>query len=110
MVNSLKQTQQKGFKRRWLYGGWDNWTDHEREYVQKVKDMMLEKYKIDLNKKKGYGPRTAHGYFVLKENPIDVSQGTDPDFTDEDVLRFLQGFHWDLPALTNDMLTHLEWR
>jgi hypothetical protein len=58
-----KDTQsKKTYKRRYLYDGWNNWTDFEKESVEKVKQMLLEKKGIDVSLKKDYGPRTQDGF------------------------------------------------
>jgi len=32
-ANNLAETKQKGFKRRYIYGGWNNYTDFELSLI-----------------------------------------------------------------------------
>ena len=63
-VENDKQSFQKGFKRRYIFEGWDNYTDFEKKVLQDVKDELLNKHGIDLGKNKAYGPRTEDSVVI----------------------------------------------
>ena len=70
-------------RRRFIYRGYKNWTDMEREWIQKVKIGMKQKHGIDLDKKKAYGPRTKTGAWKEGDSMNVIEEdGTDMDWSD----------------------------
>lgn len=96
------------FKRRYIYEGWNNWSQFEKDYIQKVKQEIKKQYKIDLDVKKDYGPRTATGF--VKEGENKVVNGSDADYRDTLILRFCYGRNWKLDDIVKSLKYHFEWR
>ena len=47
-ANSQKEVGKKGYKRRYIFEGWNNYTQFEREFILQVKQGLKEKYGLDL--------------------------------------------------------------
>ena len=49
---SVEESKSRAFmpQRRYLYQGWDNWTDIEKQWIADVKQLMLEEKGIDLTR------------------------------------------------------------
>ena len=79
---TLAESKTRAFmkRRRFIFWGYDNYTDLEKEWIEKVKAEMLKKHGVDLGLKKPYGPRTKTG--AWKEGKNGCADGTDLDFTD----------------------------
>ena len=73
-----------------------------------VKKEFKEKYNIDLDKYKPYGPRTQDGY--TDETTQELVDGRDYYFLDSDILRFCNGRGWDMPSIISELYYHLCWR
>ena len=73
--------------RRFIYDGWDNYTEYEKKMIQDVKITMNKKNKIDLDQIKDFGPKAKSGKFVAGESK--VISGRDIHFNDSDILKFL---------------------
>ena len=95
-------------KRRFIFGGWNNYTAIEKQFVQEIKNEMKKRYSLDLDKKKPYGPRKKNGKHI--EGDPDLIDGIDLHFTDEMIHRFCVGRGWNLETLIPDLKSHLEWR
>lgn len=61
-----------------LYEGWDNYTQFEKEFIQKVIEEMKKKHNIDLTVYKEFGPHTAD--FKTDETTQKVVNGRDGFF------------------------------
>ena len=104
----MAHIKKSGYKRRWFYKGWNNYTKFERDQIQLVKNAMRSKYKIDLDRVKPYGPKPEDSCF--KEGTNEVVSGHDESFGDDNILRFCYGRRWNVEAICSDLIYHLEWR
>jgi len=59
----LKTSKKKGM-RRWIFEGWNNWSDFEKAKIQIVKDELLKAHGIEFNTVKDFGPRFASKIYV----------------------------------------------
>lgn len=88
--------------------GWNNYTDYEKEQIEKTKELLREHYGIDLSHAKEFGPRNEEGKVVLgAEKPLD---GWDYHFSDANILRYISGWNFDLLKSCEDIRNHLQWR
>jgi len=108
MATSLEQATKKGFQRRWVFEGWDNYTDFEKSYAQEIKDIMKDKYAIDVDIKKEYGPKDPKGFYY--EGTRDVVSGADRDFQIADIVRYMYGRRFNKNDICTSLKNHLEWR
>lgn len=74
-----------------------------------VKKEMLQKHGINLGLKKAYGPRSKTGAWKEGTHGT-VSDGTDLDFKDQLILRFIIAREWRFNDIIKDIKSHLEWR
>ena len=58
VTEDFPSTQVKGYKRRFIFEGYDNYTEFEKKNIQLVKNKFKEMYNIDLERIKTFGPRT----------------------------------------------------
>ena len=63
-----------------MFQGWGNYTALEIEWLAKVKAELKNKYNVDLDQNKAFGPRVAHGAF--KEGSRQPQSGADLFLTD----------------------------
>jgi hypothetical protein len=98
----------KGYKRRYIFSGWNNYTPFEKQFIQKVKNELKDKHGLDLSLLKPYGPREENGRVYEGKSPI-VS-GRDYHLNDSDILRFSVGRHFVLNDTVSDLIFHLQWR
>lgn len=68
VTHSVEETKVKGYKRRTIFDGWNNFTEFEKEWIEKVKDELLSKYGINLAGYKAFGPRVPNGIFKKGSN------------------------------------------
>ena len=63
---TLEESRSKSFmkRRRFIYQGYNNYTELEKEWILMIKEEMQQKHNIDLDKKKAYGPRTKTGAWI----------------------------------------------
>ena len=71
---------------------------------------MKQKHGIDLDKKKAFGPRTKTGAWKEGDISNKLEDGTDLDFSDQDILRFIIAREFRLDDIIKDLRSHLEWR
>jgi len=100
--------KQKGFKRRYIFEGWNNYTEFELKVLQQVKDELKSKHGIDLDKPKDYGPRDESS--MCKRGTMDIVSGRDFDLRDSELIRFCVCRQFKLDNIIPDLLYHLEWR
>lgn len=91
-----------------MFRGWDNWTNFEKEQIALLKQTMLERHGIDLDKAKQFGPRIENG--VVTEGSSQIINGRDAFLQDSDLLKYLVCRNWNIDLICNDLLYHLEWR
>ena len=104
----LKSSKKKGM-RRWIFEGWNNWTDFEKQQIQIVKDTMKSEHNIDFDTVKNFGPRpAATGPYVAGNQQ--VVNGRDYWFGDHYILRFLVARYFDIKRVVKELRAHLEWR
>ena len=94
--------------RRYLYQGWDNWTEIEKQWIADVKQLMLEEHGIDLTRQKPFGPRWPGGAVV--DGQQKVVNGADVNVTDATILKYIIAREWNMEAIIKDLYRHLEWR
>lgn len=108
ICSSAQEFKKKGYRRRYIFAGWNNYTDFEKEQLQVLKDTMKEVHGIDLNVRKEFGPRAPDSIVVRgAEKPQD---GMDYHFTDQNLLRFLVTRQFKVNLAISDLLYHLQWR
>ena len=113
MSTTLEESKSKPFmkRRRYIFRGYDNYSELEQEWIQKVKVQMKQKHGIDLDKKKAFGPRTKSGAWIEGDSMNKIEQdGTDLWFSDQNILRFIIAREYRLDDIVNDLKSHLEWR
>jgi hypothetical protein len=108
VTTDIAHMKVKGYKKRAIFKGYKNWTDVEKEWMQKVKDELISQHGIDLNIVKPYGPRMPDGKVTPGENKI-VS-GRDPMWQEYMLLRMIVAYKFDMPSIIKNLLIHLEWR
>lgn len=108
VTNCLEEMKKKGYQRRYIFSGWNNYTEFERQGIQKVKQMLTDEFNIDFNKSKPFGPRVPDGKFV--QGKSDILPGIDPLMDDIVILRLLVTRAFDYETVKQDLLFHLEWR
>ena len=70
--------------------------------------MLRDKYGVDLNDHKEFGPRNPDGKVVRgAEQP---QNGNDFHFGDANILRYITGWAFDLDKACPDIVYHLQWR
>ena len=84
---SMEQVKGKGYKRRFIFEGWNNYTDFEIEKIREFKVKMKLLHNIDMESRKDFGPRTDNSY--VRQGTSEILPGTDFHFSDQLVLRFL---------------------
>lgn len=47
--------RKKGYLRRYLFEGWNNYTEFEKEGIKRIKEILLDQYGIDMDKKVPFG-------------------------------------------------------
>ena len=93
-----------------MYGaGWQNRTPYELSFLREIKTRMLEKYGIDLDKMKPFGPRQSDGFCRGGLNPAQPG-GVDAAWDEDELLRFANGWSYRLEELCVGLYYHLEWR
>ena len=102
---NLEQTKLKGYKMRQFYYGWNNYTEFERHWIQKVIDELRTNHGINMSLKKGLGPRAEDG--VVIENIKEVTSGRDPYLTNAEILKFIITREFNLQKIIPDLLYHL---
>ena len=90
----MKWVKKKGANRRFTFLGWDNYTDFEREWIDKVKDQIKKDLKVDLRKLKPFGPRSEDGAVV--EGSHEIVNGRDPMLTDAIILKYIVARYFDM--------------
>ena len=109
-TNTQKEVGKKGYKRRYIFDGWSNWTPFEIDFIDKVKLTFKERYGLDLNhEKNSYGPREHEGRVVEGKKDI-IINGKDPLMTDSEILRFSVARHFVMKDIMPDLLYHIQWR
>ena len=95
VTESLESIKQKGYKRRYIYEGWNNYTKFEIDFIKKVKETLRNEHNIDITKYKSFGPR---GDIFFTEKTHDVVNGADRHFCDGMLLKFcvIRKFNFDL--------------
>lgn len=105
VTNNLLETKVKGYKRRFIFDGYDNYTPYEKEFLVQVKEEMFKRHDIEMDKFKPLGPRTEDGITV--EGAEKPENGIDMHLHDSILLRFCVSRFWDMNTITNDLLYHL---
>lgn len=108
MTVSMASVKAKGYRRRFIFNGWDNFTDFEKEQIEKLKQIMLEEHGVDMNGKKEFGPRTPDCYCYPGTSKI--LPGTDYFYNDSMTLKYLVSQNFDLKKASTHLLYQLEWR
>lgn len=102
----------KGYKRRTIFDGWNNFTEFEKEWIEKVKVELHDKHGIVLGFRKPYGcgegASETNGIFKPGQNKI--VPGRDALFSDSVLLRYIVTRRFEMAAITRDVIYHLEWR
>lgn len=98
----------KGYKKRAIFKGYNNWTDLEKEWMQKVKDELRMNHNIDLDVVKPYGPRMPNSICTQGEN--EIVNGRDPQWEEYMLLRYIVAYKFEMPTIIKNILYHFEWR
>ena len=98
----------KGYKKRQIYIGYNNWTALEKEWMVKVKDELRLNHNIDLDIIKPFGPRTTNGF--VTEGETKVIPGVDPMWEEYMLLKYIVAYKFDMAEIVKNMIYHLEWR
>ena len=108
MVHSVADLKKVQGRPRPIMEGWNNYTDYEKEQIEKTKEILREEYGLDLSHSKEFGPRNEDGKVVRgAEKPLD---GIDFHFSDAIILRYISGWNFDLTKSCRDICDHLQWR
>lgn len=83
----MDHVKNKNYQRRFIFEGWSNYTDFEKDMIQQLRDNMMNEYQIDLDARKEFGPRTADSY--VKPGTERIVPGVDFHFSDQLLLRYL---------------------
>ena len=105
---NMKWVNKGGTNRRTIFTGWDNYTDLEIEWIQKIKVETKKQLGVDLFTIKAYGPRVESGNVVTGESPI--LNGRDRFLDDAAILRLIVSALFDVEKTLFFMKIHLEWR
>ena len=70
--------------------------------INELRKVMKEKYNIDLESKKEFGPRTPDSY--VKPGTSDILPGIDFHFTDQLLLRYLTARNFDVAQASELLL------
>ena len=108
VTNNLKETKVKGYKRRFIFDSYDNYTPYEKEFLVGLKQEMFKRHGIEMDKFKPLGPRIEDG--IVIEGAQKPESGIDMHLHDSILLRFCVARFWDINVITNDLLYHLLWR
>lgn len=104
----MKWVKKKGRNRRTIFGGWGNFTDFEKEWVEKIKDEAKKQLGVDLRKLKAFGPRSEDGAVV--EGSHEIVSGRDALFDDALLMRMISASYFDVDVTMGYLRYHLEWR
>ena len=107
-VDAPEQLKKKGFKKRYYFSGWDNYTPAEIKIANDIKTELKEKHGIDIGIIKPYGPRVENGIFTKGESKI--VNGRDGLFEFQNLVRYGIARHFKMEDIIRDVLTHFEWR
>ena len=91
---SAQEFRVKGYRRRFIYQGWNNYTEFEKESIQLVKQTLKEKYGIDLSVKKDFGPRNQDSVLIVPTGKVE--NGSDFHLKESDILRMLVTRYFDI--------------
>lgn len=94
MTPSLAACKKKGYRRRYIFEGWDNWTDFEKNQIAILKQILKKDYDISLDHPKELGPRTPDSYVV--PGTSEIVPGRDYHFTDVILLKYLVAQNFDM--------------
>lgn len=94
VTHSLQQVKSKGYKRRFIFEGWNNYTEFEWQMINEVKQKMKQLYNCDMESRKEFGPRTADSY--VKQGSDEILPGVDFHFSNQLILRFLVARNFDI--------------
>lgn len=108
MTHGPQDLKKKNGRPRLILLGWDNYTDFEKEQIEKTKALIKQDYGIDLRGSKDFGPRAA-GSKVVRDAEK-ARDGMDYHFSDANILRYIGGWHFDLKKACADIVYHLQWR
>ncbi len=64
MTNNLKETKVKGYKRRFIFDSYDNYTPYEKEFLADLKKEMFKRHGIEMDKFKPFGPINEDGIII----------------------------------------------
>lgn len=105
---NLEATKKKRYRRRYIFQGWDNYTDFEKEQIELLKKIMKEQHKVDLEGHKEFGPRTADSYVV--QGTSEILPGVDYHFSDVTLLKYLVAQNFDMQKTVTNLKYQMEWR
>ena len=63
-TESMEAARLPTHKGRYYYGGWNNFTPFEKDFIRKVKEELKNNHGLDLNESKDYGPRVSNGIVI----------------------------------------------
>ncbi len=64
VTNNLKETKLKGYKRRFIFDSYDNYTPYEKEFLADLKKEMFKRHGIEMDKFKPFGPINEDGIII----------------------------------------------
>lgn len=108
MTHSAAELKKQVGRPRLILMGWNNYTDFEKEQIEKTKEILREEYGISLDSHKEFGPRDPESKFV--RGPEMPEKGADFHFSDANILRYISGWHYDNSRACEDIVQFLRWR
>lgn len=93
-ANSLEHVKSKSYQRRFIFEGWNNYTEFEKKMIEELRKKMQETYGMDMYGRKEFGPRTPDSYVI--PGTSDIVPGLDFHFSDQLLLRYLTARNFDV--------------
>jgi hypothetical protein len=108
VTTDISHFKLKGYKKRNLYSGYNNYTELEKEWMVKVKHELRTKHGVDLDLRKPFGPRAPDS--TVTEGTQTIVSGADPLWDETMLLKYIVAYKFEMTNIVSNLLYHFEWR